>query len=95
MGYRSLKRVLCKHEASVSDGGGNLCRAQGQLFTLRHEQNYTYDPVTLKEGIAQLGSMWRIRPETREKAEQVKVWPPRLLNADAVKVSRVWQNVLI
>ena len=46
--------------------------------------------MTLKEGIAQLESVWRIRPETRErKAGQAKVWPPRPLNADAVKVSRV------
>jgi hypothetical protein len=45
VGYRSLKRVLCKHEASIRS-----LSARG----LRHEQNYTYDNVTLKEGIAQL-----------------------------------------
>ena len=62
-------------------------------IALRHEQNYTYDNVTLKEGIAQLGK--HLEDQAGNERGQKRKFGPSLLNAEAVKVSRVWQNVLI
>jgi len=43
-------------------------------IALRHEQNYTYDNVTLKEGIAQLGK--HVEDQAGNKSGgQAKVWP--------------------
>lgn len=63
-------------------------------IALRHEQNYTYDNVTLKEGIARLGKHVEDQAGNERRTESESL-APSLLNAEAVKVSRVWQNVLI
>jgi hypothetical protein len=79
----------------VSDGEVILT-GTSPAITLRHEQNYTYD-TDIKRRYSPAGeACGRIRPETREKRQtEAKVWAPVSLIADAVKVSRVCQNVLI